>query len=61
VTQNTHYMFNNFFPLKKVSFFRQCRKIWYSQTGHRWHHNTAHALCMPDSHGKDTDTHIYNV
>jgi hypothetical protein len=25
---------------------RQCGKIWYSQTGHRWQYNTAHALCV---------------
>jgi hypothetical protein len=28
---------------------RLCRKILYSQTGHRWRYNTAHALCMPDN------------
>jgi hypothetical protein len=41
---NTHFVFNNFFP-KIVSFMRECRKLWYSCTGHRWRHNMAHALC----------------
>jgi len=35
------------FP-KKMS-VRQCRKIWYSQAGHRWQYNTAHALYMLDT------------
>jgi hypothetical protein len=26
-------------------------KIWYSQTGHRWQYNTAHALCVLDNYG----------
>jgi hypothetical protein len=46
--QNTHFMFNSFFP-KIVPFMRQCGKIWYSRTGHRWQYNTAHALCMLDN------------
>jgi hypothetical protein len=46
-SQEAHFMFNNFFP-KIVPFMRQCGKIWYSQTGHRWQYNMAHALCMLD-------------
>jgi hypothetical protein len=38
-------MLNIFFS-KIVQFRKQCGKIWYSQTGHRWQYNTAHALCM---------------
>jgi len=40
-------MFNNLF-----FFFENCavyeviwNKIWYSNTGHRWQYNSAHALC----------------
>ena len=33
----------------------QCGKIQYSQTGHRWKYNTAHALCIPDKWGKNRD------
>jgi hypothetical protein len=36
-----------FFP--KMMPFMRCGKIWYSRTGHRWHYNTAHALCMLDN------------
>jgi hypothetical protein len=35
---NTHFMFNLFFP-KILTFMRQCRKIWYSDTGHRLQYN----------------------
>ena len=48
--QNTHFMFNNGFS-KIVPFMRQCRKIWWSQTGHKWRHNTAHTVCMLDKQG----------
>jgi len=33
--QNTHFTFHNSLP-KIVPFMRQCGKIWYSWTGHRW-------------------------
>jgi hypothetical protein len=46
--RNKHFVFCNFF-LKIVPFMRLCGKIWYSQTGHRWQYNTAHALCMLDN------------
>jgi hypothetical protein len=29
-----------------VPFVRSYRNIWYSQAGHTWQYNTAHALCM---------------
>jgi hypothetical protein len=32
--QNTHCLFNNFFS-KIVPFVRECRKIWFSQRGHK--------------------------
>jgi len=32
---DTHFMFNNIFP-KIMSFRRQCGRILYSRTGHRW-------------------------
>jgi hypothetical protein len=35
----------------------KCGKILYSQTGHRWQHNMARALCMLDNYSKNTDTH----
>jgi len=47
----TQFYFQYFFPPKIVSFMRWCGKIWYSQTGHRWQCNTAHALCMLDNYG----------
>jgi hypothetical protein len=45
--QNTHFMFANFFQ-KFVPFMRRCRKIWWSQRGHKWRHNIAHTRCMLD-------------
>jgi len=33
--QNTHFMFKKIL-LKIVSFSRQCGKLLYSRTGHRW-------------------------
>ena len=44
----THFMFNIFFS-KIVTLIRYCRKIRYSQTGHRWLYNTAHAHCTLDT------------
>jgi hypothetical protein len=41
--QNTHFMFNNFFP--KIVPFMRCRKIW-KRRGHKWRHNMAPTLCM---------------
>jgi len=43
--QNTHFLFNSIF-MKVVPLMRQCGKISYSQKGHRWQYNTAHAHCM---------------
>jgi len=34
--QNTHFVFGNFFFSKIVSFVRQCLKILWCGTGHRW-------------------------
>ena len=42
---------------KMAPYVRKCGKILYSQTGHRWQYNMAHALCMLDNYGKNTDTH----
>ena len=36
-------------PPKIVPFMRQCIKIWYSQTGHRWKYNVGQVLCMLDN------------
>jgi hypothetical protein len=41
-TQNTHFIFNNFFS-KNVPFKRKCGNIFYSRTGHTWQYDT-HAL-----------------
>jgi len=49
-------MFSNIF-LKILEFIRQCGKIWYSQTGHRWQYITAQKRCWLRT-GKSTDTHI---
>jgi len=43
-SQNTHFMFNNFFP-KVVPFMRQCGKTWKNQTGHI-RQNGACAMCV---------------
>jgi hypothetical protein len=47
--QNTHFVFNNFVSENRAVYeIGLCGKIWYSQRGQRWQHNTAHALCMLD-------------
>jgi len=33
--QNTHFVFNDFFPLKTVAFIRKYERIYYSQAGQR--------------------------
>jgi hypothetical protein len=43
-------MFSNCFP-KIVPFMRLHIKILYSQIGHWWQYNTAHALCMLANYG----------
>jgi hypothetical protein len=45
-----------FSPPKIVQFMRYCgkKKIRYTQTGHTWEYNTAHAHCMLE---RATDTH----
>jgi len=43
--QNTYFFINNIFP-KIVVFMRECGKLRYSRTGHRWLYNTPHALCI---------------
>jgi len=45
--QNT-LLFSIIFP-KIVPIMRQCRKMWYSQTAHRWQCNRAHFLYMLDN------------
>ena len=45
---NRHFMFSNVFP-NILLLIRLCEKIWYSQTGHRWHYNMAYAFFMPDN------------
>jgi len=37
-------MFSNSF-LKIVPFMSQFEQIWYSQTGHRWQHDTGQKRC----------------
>jgi hypothetical protein len=43
VVENTHFMFNNFFPPKILWLMRKSGKILYSRAGHRWQ-NGARAL-----------------
>jgi len=50
----THILCSVTFFLKTVPFVRWCAKVWYSQTAHRWHCNTAHTLCMLDNYGYKT-------
>jgi hypothetical protein len=50
-SQNTRFMFNNFFPPKVVPFMRLCRKIWWTLRGHIWSHNKAHTRCILDQQG----------
>jgi hypothetical protein len=52
--QNTHFLFNNIF-LKVVPLMRQCKKISYSQKGHRWHiiQPMCSVCCIP----RASDTH----
>ena len=38
-------MFNNFFSENRAV-YEIISKIWWSQRGHRWQHNSAHALCV---------------
>ena len=40
---------------------RQRGKSWYSQRGHRWQYNTAHALCMLHNYGYRLSLRIYNT
>ena len=57
--QNIHFMFNNFFS-KNRTFYEICDLIYYSQTGYRWQHNTAHTPCTLDIYGyRHTHTHTH--
>jgi hypothetical protein len=60
---NTHFMFYNFFFLKRiVLFWRQCRKLWWSQRGHRWQYNTTHAFhTLGDKGYRHTHTHTLRI
>ena len=41
---------------------RQCRKIWWSQSGHKWHYNMAHTSCMLDKKGyTHAHAHVHAV
>ena len=41
-TQNTHFMSNKFYFIKRSHLLQ-------SRAGHRWQYNTVHAQCMPDT------------
>jgi len=59
--QNIHFMFNNFFS-KNRTFYEICDLIYYSQTGYRWQHNTAHTPCTLDIYGyRHTHTHTHRI
>jgi hypothetical protein len=45
----THILCSPHFCSKILPFMGSCEKVWYSQKGHRWQYNTAHALCMLDN------------
>ena len=46
--QNTNFMFSNFF-FNRASFVRQCGKMLWNRTSHRWQYNREHAHCMLDN------------
>jgi hypothetical protein len=46
--QNTHFECSNSPPSKIVPCMRMW-KVWWSETGHRWEHNTTHAFYMLDN------------
>jgi hypothetical protein len=48
-SKHTFYLQQHF--SKIVPFMRQFWKIWWSQKGHNWRHNMAHAICMLDKQG----------
>jgi hypothetical protein len=48
--QNTHFMFNTFFP-KMLSSMKQCRKPWWNPRGHKWQYNTASAHFILNKQG----------
>jgi len=48
--QNTQFMLIIPFPKKKtLPFMRKSAKIWYSQRGYRYEHNTTHSHYMLDN------------
>jgi hypothetical protein len=51
--QNTHFMFDNPFP-KIAPFFRQYRKMWWSQRGPRWQFRGASHAELVRLHAKHT-------
>ena len=54
--QNTHFMFNHFSPWKSSSLWDNVEKTGHRQEDHRRRYNTTHALCMPESWDKNTNT-----
>jgi hypothetical protein len=57
---NKHFISNDFYFPKIVSFIRQCGKTWYSQTEHRWQTITRRnvANCMRNNQGNNTGNNI---
>jgi hypothetical protein len=49
----THMLCSITFSLNSCRLWDYGGKIRYSQTGHRWHYNMAHELCMLDNEGRD--------
>jgi hypothetical protein len=59
VKTKTDFIFNNIFP-KILPLIKQIKKVYYLQTDHRIHYNTAHALCLLDKEGYSLIVRILN-
>ena len=49
-SKHTFYIKCLFSP-KSVPFMRKCRKLWWSQRGHKWQYHMTHPRCMLDNQG----------
>jgi hypothetical protein len=57
----THILCSITFFRKSFRLWDNVEKTWYSQTGHRWQYNKAHALCMLDNQGYRHTLRIRNT
>jgi hypothetical protein len=47
----THVLCSITFLSLIVSFMKECRKMWWSHSGHKWRHNMAHTSSVIDKQG----------